>query len=304
LLQALERHGEIEVDTQVRDLLLALSPATIDRRLKPFRNRGLRRPYSQSRSATTLKAQIPVRTFSEWQDVAPGSLQADLVMHCGQTTEGFHLATLVAVDVATGWAECEPIWGKGQQRVGTGMHHVRERMPFRVNELHTDNGGEFVNEILYPWCKREGIRFTRGRPYKKNDQAYAEQKNWSVVRRLVGYDRYSTKKSQELMHSLYQSLRQYVNFFQPIRKLIGKERVGAKVRKLYDEAQTPYQRLLASGVLEAPARLALEETYRGLNPAQLRRQVEERLDALWAAADQPRTVERENSRARRETASG
>jgi len=122
LLAALERHGEIKLEPQVREQLLEISAATIDRCLKPLRNRGVRRPYSQSRSSSALKAQIPIRTFSEWTDATPGAVQADLVMHCGESTEGFHLTTLVVVDVATGWTECQPIWGKGQQRVGTGMH--------------------------------------------------------------------------------------------------------------------------------------------------------------------------------------
>lgn len=290
LLAALERHGEIKLEPQVREQLLGISAATIDRCLKPLRNKDVRRPYSQSRSSSALKAQIPIRTFSEWTNVTPGSAQADLVMHCGESTEGFHLTTLVVVDVATGWTECQPIWGKGQQRVGTGMHLVRQRLPFALKELHTDNGGEFLNEVLYPWCKREGIRFSRGRPYKKNDQAYSEQKNWSVVRRLVGYDRYSTKEALEQMDKLYGLLRLYVNFFQPICKLVDKERVGAKVKKRYDKAQTPYQRLLEAGVLGEADRQALEQLYRSLNPVELRAKIDRELDVLWRLADRIRSL--------------
>jgi hypothetical protein len=211
-------------------------------------------------------------------------VQADLVAHCGDSTEGFYLTTLVVTDVATGWTECQAVWGKGQQRVGTALHHIRQRLPMALRELHTDNGGEFVNALLQPWCQREGIRCTRGRPYRKNDQAYVEQKNWSAVRRPVGYDRYTSKAAYAQLQRLYDLLRLDVNFFQPIRKLIGKERVGGKVIKRYDRAQTPYQRLLASGVLEEPQRQALERLYRSVNPVRLRAEIDAALEVLWKLA--------------------
>lgn len=285
LVSALERHGELHLAPGVRQQLLAMSAATMDRLLKPYRSVGLRRPYTQKRSPTGLKARIPVRTFGEWKGVSPGSMQLDLVAHCGESTEGFYLNTLVGVDVASGWSEYEVIWGKGQQRVGTGVHKMRQRVPFRLLEIHTDNGGEFINAILYPWCKKEGIRFTRGRAYKKNDQAYVEQKNWSVPRRLIGYDRYDTKAAYEQMQRLYQSVRLYVNFFQPVSKLVSKERVGAKVKKRYDRAQTPYQRLLASDALDEGKRQSLAELYSTLNPVRLRAEIEEGLEVLWQLAD-------------------
>jgi hypothetical protein len=290
LVAALERQGEIRLEPEVREQLLQLSAATIDRLLKPFRHQGRRRPYSQTRSSLGLRAQIPIRTFTEWENVSPGSVQADLVMHGGESTEGFYLTTLVAVDVATGWTECEAVWGKGQQRVASGMHFVRQRLPFGLRELHTDNGGEFLNEVLYPWCKREGIHFTRGRAYKKNDQAYVEQKNWSVVRRLVGYDRYSSKVAQEQLRRLYELVRLYVNFFQPIRKLVGKKRVGAKVTKKYDTAQTPYQRLLQSGVLGEVQQQSLDKLYHSLNPSQLQAQMYSALERLWQLAERTPAV--------------
>ena len=285
LIEALQRHGEIALQPQVREQLQLISPATVDRLLKPYRRQVSRRPYTQSRSSTAIKNQVPLRTFGEWQNVSPGSLQADLVAHCGESTDGFYLSTLMTVDVATGWVNCRPVWGKGQQRVGTAVHNVRQSLPFELRELHTDNGGEFLNETLYPWCKREGIHFTRGRPYKKNDQAYAEQKNWTVVRRLVGYDRYSSKAAYEQLQRLYEPMRLYFNFFQPIRKLISKERVGAKVKKVYDEAQTPYERLLASGILDEAKQQKLRQLYLSLNPAQLKREIDDGLEALWKLAE-------------------
>jgi transposase InsO family protein len=228
LVPQLERHGALTLTPEVRAQVLGLSAATIDRRLAPYRRTGLRRPYSPSRAAGSLKTQIPLRTFGDWQDVPPGSLQADLVLHCGDTLEGFHLTTLTAVDVATGWTECQAVWGKTQSRVAGALHRIRTRLPMALRELHTDNGSEFINEQLFPYCQREGIRFTRGRPYKKNDQAYVEQKNWSAVRRLVGYSRYSSRAALQQLTEVYELQRLYLNFFQPVRKLVGKERVGAK----------------------------------------------------------------------------
>ncbi len=288
LVPVLERHGELVVASEVRAQLLEMSASTMDRLLKPYRLLGLRRPYTTRKSPGALKALIPIRTFGDWAGVKPGAVQIDLVAHCGESTEGFYLNTLVSVDVATSWCECEAIWGKGKERVGTGVHKTRLRLPFVLEELHTDNGSEFINDVLYPWCKQEGIRFTRGRAYRKNDQAYVEQKNWSVPRRLIGYDRYSTKVAYEQLQRVYADVRLYVNFFQPVSKLIGKERVGAKVKKQYDGAKTPYRRLLGSGVLEEAKREALAKVYARLNPVKLRAQIDESLEALWKLTDRSR----------------
>jgi len=153
--------------------------------------------------------------------------------------------------------------------------------------MHADNGGEFLNDALYPWTVRQGISFTRGRPYKKNDQAYVEQKNWSLVRERVGYDRYSSKAAYAQLEKLYRALRLYANLFQPLRKLLSKERVGSKVVKRYDRARTPYQRLLEMGVLGEEKRGELDRLYRSLNPARLKREIHEALEGLWKLADRP-----------------
>lgn len=293
LVAALEAHGELTIDAATRAAVLGLSAATIDRLLRPLKREGRRRPITQSASADALKALVPIRTFSEWAGENPGSLQADLVVHCGETTAGFYLTTLVGIDVATGWTELEAVWGMGKQRVGSAVHRIRQRLPMVLRAVHTDNGGEFLNHLLVPWCQREGIRCTRGRPYKKNDQAWAEQRNWVAVRNLVGYDRYSTKVAFALMGRLYVLVRDYLNFFQPMRKCLGKERHGAKVRKSFDRAQTPYRRLLASDALDSDRRRALSDRYQRLNPAQLKRDIDDALDRLWSQADRiarPRTT--------------
>ena len=281
LLAALERHGELKVSPEVRALLLQVSPSTIDRLLHRHRRGGLRQPRRQKPATTALKSQVPIRTWSEWRDVEPGSLQADLVLHCGESVEGFFLTTLCAVDVASGWTELQPVWGMGKQRVGTAMHLTRQRLPFPLRALHTDNGSEFINRVLVPWCVREKINHTRGRSYRKNDQAYVEQRNWLSVRRQVGYERYGSRAAYSLLQELYPLLGLQMNFFRPVRKLVGKERLGARVTKRYDQPLTPYQRLLAAGALDDGARAQLSRQYLATNPAELRRRIDNLLRRLW-----------------------
>ena len=285
LLAALDRHHELEVVPELRTLLLQVSPSTIDRLLSRHRTRGLRQPKRQRPATTTLKGQVPIRTWNEWKGVPPGSLQADLVLHCGDSTEGFFLTTLCAVDVASGWTELQPVWGLGKQRVGTAMHLIRQRLPFPLKYLHTDNGSEFINHVLVPWCLREGIALSRGRGYRKNDQAYVEQRNWLSVRRQVGYQRHSSGAAFEALQQLYPLLRLQLNFFRPVRKLVGKERLGAKVVKRYDDPRTPYQRLLVSGSLSEVSRAQLERQYLATNPAELQRRIDSLLHQLWRLAE-------------------
>lgn len=197
LVEALGRYGELSLAPEVRAQLLTLSPAPLDRLLGPVRRRLGRPPRRPTAPGSSLKAQIPLRTFGDWQDVRPGALQGDLVLHCGESTAGVFLSSLVAVDVATGWTELEAIWGVGQQRVGTGVR-LRQRLPFPLREWHTENGSEFLHRVLVPWCRREGIRATRGRGYRKNDQAWVEQQKWLAVRRLVGYDVHHGDRRQDV----------------------------------------------------------------------------------------------------------
>jgi Integrase core domain len=212
------------------------------------------------------------------------------VLHCGEVNAGFSLTTLVAVDVASGWTELQAVWGLGGQRVGAALHLVRRDLPVPLRELHTDNGSEFLNEAVSPWCRRHGIRFTRGRPHRKNDQAWVEQKNGDVVRRLVGYDRYATKAALAARQEVYRLARRWVNFCRPVRKLLAKERVGAKVRKRFDLARTPYQRLRAAAALDAAQLQALEAQYQQLNPVALRAELEAALERLWALAERGPTA--------------
>jgi transposase InsO family protein len=285
LVAGLERHGELRLAASVREALESMSAATIDRQLRGWRRRLGRQPRRQSAPGGSLKAEIPVRTWSEWGQVEPGSVQADLVLHCGESLEGFFLATLTVVDVATGWTEVQPVWGIGMSRVGGAVEEASRRLPVALRELHTDNGGEFINHGLRDWCRRHGVRFTRGRAYKKNDQAYVEQRNWLAVRRSVGYDRYSSQAALAALGRLYSLSRLQLNFLHPVRKLAGKVRSGARVHKVYDTPRTPYQRLVDSGVLSEAAQARMEEQFLAINPAELQRRIELALRAVWACTE-------------------
>jgi hypothetical protein len=195
-----------------------------------------------------------------------GFCEIDLVAHCGSSTKGFYLFTLCAVDIATSWVELQPL------------------LPVALRGIDSDNGSEFINRPLYYYCGREGITFTRSRAWKKNDCAHVEQKNGAVIRHLVGYDRFATRTAYRQLARVYELARAHVNFFQPVEKLVTKHRTGALVHRRFDRAQTPYQRLCASGVLSPAKRAELEARYQRLNPLQLRRDLEAALDRLWALA--------------------
>jgi len=263
-------------------------PARYGPELVPIRERVWR--ASDDLSGKLLVAILP--TWSEWTGIGPGALQGDLVLHCGESTAGFYLTTLVAVDVATTWTELQAVWGLHHRRVCSGVHLLRHRLPFPLREWHSDNGREFINDCLLAWCRREGIRFTRGRPYRKNDQAWVEQRNGFVVRRLVGHDRYSSRAAFAVLQRLYGLLRLQLNFFRPVRKLVSKRRVGSRVVKRYDLPQTPYQRVLAARLLSPHQRHALAQQFHTLDPIALARDIQQTLDLLWKLADtRPRPQE-------------
>jgi hypothetical protein len=296
MVRVMRQHSELAVNARLEAELCQISPSTIDRLLKPWRHPGGRHPLSTTKPGSLLKNSIPMRTFADWADECPGFLEIDLVAHCGESVEGFYLNTLCAVDVASGWSECMGVWGKGQSRVGSAIHRIRQRLPFPLLGLDSDNGSEFINQHLYNYCRKEKITFTRSRSYKKNDSCYVEQKNWSVVRRLVGYDRYNSRAALECLNMVYATLRQYANFFQPMMKLISKTRHGAKVHKVYDTARTPYQRLLESGTLTPVKQTELAAMYQGLNPVLLLNQLNGHLEKLWKLSDRNTSKVRANGK--------
>jgi len=281
LLAVLERHDELVLPAEVKTLLLQMSPATIDRLLQPARAQPRRRGLSTTKPGTLLKQAIPVRTFADWDDARPGFLELDLVAHCGDSTQGEYIHTLDTVDVSTGWSECVAVPNRGQMAVFAAIQTVRQRLPFPLLGLDSDNDSAFINAHLYRYSQQEQITFTRSRPYKKNDQAHVEQKNWSIVRRLVGYDRCDSPEALALLNALYEDLHFYINFFQPSMKLVTKQRVDNKVQKKYDQARTPYQRVLESCEVSEADKEKLRQIYLTLNPVTLRQRLEEHLNALW-----------------------
>ena len=288
LVEVLTRVGEIKVTNQTKEQLVRMSASTIDRILRRYPHSMGKRNFSTTKPGTLLKNSIPIRTFSDWNEKQPGFLEVDLVAHCGDNVEGFYLNTLSAVDVATGWVEPVAVWGKGQSRVRGAVHDVRNQLPFPMLGLDSDNGGEFINQSLYGYCKQWHITFTRARSYKKNDNCYVEQKNWTVIRRIIGYDRFSTKAAFQALGDVYTLLRLYINFFQPVLKLVRKIRNGARVYKVYDTALTPYRRLLASGILSEAKQKEFAAIYNGLNPVTLHKQIIQAVENLWRLADHQR----------------
>jgi hypothetical protein len=276
----LEQHQELILPAQVKQLLLQMSRATIDRCLRPARFEH-RHGLSTTKPGVLLREAIPVRTFTPWEDERPGFEEIDLVAHCGATTAGQYLNTLTVTDLATGWTECLAILHKSQFLVSQAIRELRTRLPFPLLGIDSDNGSEFINDLLYRYCLDERITFTRSRPYRKNDQAHVEQKNWSVVRHLIGYDRYETEAELAVLQAIYQDLRCYVNFFQPVLKLIGKEKVEGKVIKRYDTATTPYQRVLVSPYVSETVKIYLRQQYVQLNPVKLRNRIDANVAILW-----------------------
>ncbi len=289
LLERLALCDELALPRDVDKLLRQASRPTRARLLASARAQYPRRGATITRGGGWLREQIPIRTFTEWDAARLGFCEVDLVAHGGSSTAGFSLCTLCAVDIATTWGALQAVWGKGQQRVGTAVHQVRQRLPVPLVGLDSANGAEFINQHLYGWCQREGITFTRRRAWKKNDSAHVEQKNGAVVRHLIGYDRFASQAAYAQLARVYQLARLHVNFFQPVQKLVGKRRAGARTRRLYDQARTPYQRLCAAGVLSPAKRADLEALYPSLHPLQLRRALDAALDRRWAlAAPDPR----------------
>jgi hypothetical protein len=236
---------------------------------------------STTKPGSLLKNLIPIRTFTEWDEERPGFLEIDLVAHCGNTTAGQFLCTLTCTDLCTGWTEGRGLLHRAQEAVSEALRQMRQRLPFPLLGIDSDNGSEFINDLLYRYCLDEKITFTRSRPYQKKDQAHVEQKNWSVVRHTVGYDRWETDQELALLESIYDDLRLYINFFQPSLKLIAKERIDNMIHKRYDTAKTPYQRVLDRQDISLEAKAQLIHTYLKLNPAELRRRMDQNIAKLW-----------------------
>ena len=246
IVSTLERLGELTLDAEVRRKLIRVSPATIDRLLAPARKRYQLRARSQSKSGTLLKHQIPIRTWSDWNEACPEFVEIDLVSHEGGDPRGDFAYTLDATDICTGWTETEAVRNRAEKWVCAGLEKASARFPFGICGIDSDNGSEFINNHLIRYCVENQITFTRSRPYRKNDTCFVKQKNCSIVRRAVGYHRYDTAEELELLNHLYSVLRLHANFLQPVMKLMEKTQTGNTVKRKYDKARTPYSRVLES----------------------------------------------------------
>lgn len=291
LIPAMERHGHLALDEEVRVRLLAISAATIDRVLAPVRagaSGGQRRRNAHS---SAVRRSVPVRTYADWNDPVPGYMEADLVAHSGPSAHGSFVQTLTLTDVATGWTECAPLLFREQRLLSEVLNALRPALPFPLLGFDTDNDSVFMNETIKGWCEAAQVTFTRSRPYRKNDQAHVEQKNGAIVRRMVGYRRYTGIAAATELARLYHSMRLYVNFFQPSFKLMAKTRDGARVTKRYHLPLTPFQRVQAHPAVASVAKDALAAQFAQLDPVVLLHEIRQAQTRLTALADAAPFVE-------------
>ena len=279
--------GSLQVSPEIYEKLIQISPASIDRLLVGRRSR-ITKARGFTKPGTLLKHKIPIRTWADWTEDRPGFCEMDLVDHSGGVTirGADHAWTLCFTDVKTCWTECVVTRNKAQVHVFKAVCRARQRLPFPLLGVDSDTGGEFINDLLHRYCLQEKITFTRGRAGKKNDSAFVEQKNWSVVRRAVGYYRYDTPQQWDLLDRLYAVMHFYVNFFLPVTKLKEKVRIGSKVKKTYQDPQTPYARALACPEVSEEEKAQLRETYEMLNLVDLRRQIDQLRDQLFDSVSQ------------------
>jgi hypothetical protein len=269
LIVAMERHGHLALEVSVRQRVLAMSTATIDRLLESMRREGFAGRKRRGANNSALRKQIPIRTFADWKDVQPGFFEIDFVEHCGGVAEGTFVHSLVLTDVASGWTECVALPAREQTLVIEGFSLMRAALPFPVRGFNSDNDSAFINPTVVDYCRAHDLHFTRSRAYRKNDQAWVEQKNGSVVRRLVGYGRLQGVAATQALAGLYSVARLYVNFFQPSFKLESKIREGSRVIKRYSTPATPCERLLASGCLDVASAANLRQQSLRLDPVAL-----------------------------------
>jgi len=284
LVPKLEAFGEITIgQEEVREKLLTISASSIDRLLQGEKKKLALKSRKITKPGTLLKNQIAVRTFSDWNKAKVGFMEMDLVSHEGGNPRGDFAFSLTLTDVCSGWTENRAVKNRAQKWTSEALDIIRDRLPFPIKGLDSDNDSTFINYHMLCYCEKNHITFTRSRAGNKNDGCYVEQKNWSIVRRTVGYARYDTDEEVDILNQIYDVLRLYVNMFQPVAKLISKERQGAKVRKIYDTPKTPGQRLLESPDISEEVKAQLQKTFDELNPASLKREIDRLLRKLTKA---------------------
>lgn len=277
-----------DLSQELEKQLLGISARQMDRRLFPHKRAAKRRLYGTTRPGSLLKHMIPIQT-EHWDVTLPGYLEIDLVFHSGASAAGEFLYTLDCVDIATGWVERQAVIGKGQHGIVEALRQIEQRLPFRLRGIDSDNGSEFINAHLFNFChqrpKDQSVQFTRSRPYKKDDNAHVEQKNWTHVRKLLGWERYDSFKALHRINSLYEQLRIFQNLFQPSMKLSRKIRKGSRVLRRYDQPATPLERVLPCAEKTPPIQ-ALKSMAQNTDPFELSQQIDQQLDCLYDLAAQ------------------
>lgn len=273
-----------EVPPELRRELLAMSPATLDRLLQPVRFRFKRRGLSTTKPAKLLRTHIPLRDGpANPQEL--GHIEADTVAHCGETTAGDFVYSLVFTDVCTGWTEIRATWNKTAHGILEQLKDIEAKLPFLMKSFHADNGSEFINWPLWEYLRgpKRKVNFTRSRAYRKNDNAHVEQKNWTHVRELFGYERYEHRPLVAMMNRVYAQWCLLQNHFRPTFKLQSKEKLGSRYRRRYEPLATPYQRLVQRPELAADRRHRLKLQRQALNPFTLRKSIEQELKIFFTA---------------------
>jgi len=278
----IKRH--YQVTAEVEEKLLEISPSTIDRALREKKRRLRRRLYGRTKPGTLLRHKIPVKT-DHWDVRQPGYLEADLVSHSGESGYGEFMHSLNFTDIFSQWVETQAVMGKGREGILEAFDKMSQRLPFEILGIDSDNGSEFINHHIWNYCEERQIQFTRSRPYKKDDNAHIEQKNWTHVRKLMGWDRYDSPQALAAMNSLYENeLRLYMNLFQPSVKLLKTERKGSRKNRFYSRPLTPLDRLLSSEHIDQAQKEKLISLRQRFDPFELAERVDQKLQQIWNKA--------------------
>ncbi|OIO45482.1 MAG: hypothetical protein AUJ28_04215 [Parcubacteria group bacterium CG1_02_37_51] len=286
MAKVLIRCKEKQINDEIMGKLKTISPKTLDRRLKKEREiRKIKRNRGTTRHGSLIKSSIPIR-IANWDTNELGFMEMDTVAHNGGDPSGEFIYSLDMVEISTGWSEQRAVLGKGEKGVVDKVNNVKNTVPFDIYGLDSDGGSEFINWHMVKYCENKEIYFTRSRPAMKNDNAYVEQKNYTHIRKWLGYSRYDTEKQLNMINNLYENeLRLFNNFFRPVMKIESKEKINNSVcRKKYDIAKTPYQRLMESNQISRKIKQKLEKLYLSLNPVQLKKAIDEKIKNIRKTA--------------------
>jgi len=279
-LSVLEKHGEIEITKKQKQMLLKVSRSTVGRLLSPVRREMFGKGKSTTRPGSLLKHQIPIQTYTPWDNQLPGFEEIDFVAVCGESLRGDYVNILDVVDISVCWSELQGLMGKGRFAVTKALDIIKSRLPFPLKGIDSDNDAPFINSHFLDYCQKNQLTFTRCRPYKKQDQAHIEQKNYSVVRKYFGYRRFDSFHQLEIINHICKLISLYHNFFQPVMKLKEKMRIGSRIKRVYDIPKTPYQRVLDSKHILEESKIKLKLKYKTLNPKLLLKEIIQLTDKL------------------------